>query len=171
MISENVHRDHGARLAAIAPEARWLRLQDDGSLVLDGGSVEAAAVAPDAAFISNDSFARADVNVAALTFVHRFGAGLTLRNRTVVAPNAMYVIVSNPVDVLTYVFNKVTSIPESHIIGTGTLLDTARLRSRLSDYLNVSQQNIHASTYRLCEPCAWHSTVARYSNHGRPKRR
>ena len=61
-----------------------------------------------------------------------------------VAPNAMYVIVSNPVDVLTYVFNKVTSIPESHIIGTGTLLDTARLRSRLSDYLNVSQQNIHA---------------------------
>lgn len=63
---------------------------------------------------------------------------------SVVAPNAMYVIVSNPVDVLTYVFNKVTSIPESHIIGTGTLLDTARLRSRLSDYLNVSQQNIHA---------------------------
>ena len=63
---------------------------------------------------------------------------------SVVAPNAMYVIVSNPVDVLTYVFNKVTNVPESHIIGTGTLLDTARLRSRLSDYLNVSQQNIHA---------------------------
>ena len=50
---------------------------------------------------------------------------------SVVAPNAMYVIVSNPVDVLTYVFNKVTNVPESHIIGTGTLLDTARLRSRL----------------------------------------
>ena len=60
------------------------------------------------------------------------------------ASEAIYVIVSNPVDVLTYVFNKVTNIPESHIIGTGTLLDTARLRSRLSDYLNVSQQNIHA---------------------------
>ncbi len=63
---------------------------------------------------------------------------------SVVAPNAMYVIVSNPVDILTYVFNKVTDIPEKHIIGTGTLLDTARLRSRLADYLNVSQQNIHA---------------------------
>ena len=61
------------------------------------------------------------------------------------APNAVYVIVSNPVDVLTYVFNKVTDIPENRIIGTGTLLDTARLRSRLADYLNVSQQNVHAS--------------------------
>ena len=60
------------------------------------------------------------------------------------APEAIYVIVSNPVDVLTYVFNKVTDIPEKRIIGTGTLLDTARLRSRLADYLNVSQKNVHA---------------------------
>lgn len=60
------------------------------------------------------------------------------------APDAIYVIVSNPVDVLTYVFNKVTDIPENRIIGTGTLLDTARLRSRLADYLNVSQNNVHA---------------------------
>ncbi|MBR1559515.1 MAG: L-lactate dehydrogenase [Clostridia bacterium] len=61
-----------------------------------------------------------------------------------VCPDAMYVVVSNPVDVLTYVLNKVTDIPESHIIGTGTLLDTARLRSRLADYLEVSQKNVHA---------------------------
>lgn len=61
-----------------------------------------------------------------------------------VAPDAVYVIVSNPVDVLTYVFNKVTGIPENRIIGTGTLLDTARLRSRLAEYMNVSQKNVHA---------------------------
>ena len=61
-----------------------------------------------------------------------------------VCPDAMYVIVSNPVDVLTYVMNKTTDIPEKHIIGTGTLLDTARLRSRLADYLDVSQKNVHA---------------------------
>ena len=61
-----------------------------------------------------------------------------------VCPDAMYVIVSNPVDVLTYVFNKVTDVPERHIIGTGTLLDTARLRSRLADYLDVSQNNVNA---------------------------
>ena len=61
-----------------------------------------------------------------------------------ICPDAMYVIVSNPVDVLTYVFNKVTDVPEGHIIGTGTLLDTARLCSRLADYLNVSQKNVEA---------------------------
>ena len=61
-----------------------------------------------------------------------------------ICPEAMYVIVSNPVDVLTYVMNKTTDIPEKHIIGTGTLLDTARLRSRLADYLDVSQKNVHA---------------------------
>lgn len=61
-----------------------------------------------------------------------------------VAPDAMYVIVSNPVDVLTYVFNKVTDIPESHIIGSGTLLDTARLRARIAEYMNVNQGDVHA---------------------------
>ena len=60
------------------------------------------------------------------------------------APDAIYLIVSNPVDILTYVFTKVTGLPESHVIGTGTLLDTARLRSRIADYLDVSQKNIHA---------------------------
>ena len=48
------------------------------------------------------------------------------------APNAKYIIVSNPVDVLTYVFTKISGLPESQIIGSGTLLDTARLRYGLS---------------------------------------
>ena len=61
-----------------------------------------------------------------------------------VAPEATYVIVSNPVDVLTYVFCKYTGLPEERVIGTGTILDTARLRSRISEYYSVSQQNVHA---------------------------
>ena len=60
------------------------------------------------------------------------------------APNAIYVIVSNPVDVLTYAFTKFSGIPEEHIIGSGTILDTARLRARISEYYKVNQQNIHA---------------------------
>ena len=60
------------------------------------------------------------------------------------APNATYIIVSNPVDVLTYVFCKHTGIPEERVIGSGTILDTARLRSRISEYYSVSQQNVHA---------------------------
>ena len=60
------------------------------------------------------------------------------------APDATYVIVSNPVDILTYAFCKYTDIPEERIIGSGTILDTARLRSRLSEYYSVSQHNVHA---------------------------
>ncbi len=60
------------------------------------------------------------------------------------APDATYVIVSNPVDILTYVFNKCSGLPEERIIGSGTILDTARLRSRLSEYYSVNQKNVHA---------------------------
>ncbi|MBR4292407.1 MAG: L-lactate dehydrogenase [Clostridia bacterium] len=60
------------------------------------------------------------------------------------APNAIYIIVSNPVDVLTYVFNKCSDIPQERIIGSGTILDTSRLRARLSEYYNVNQKNVHA---------------------------
>ena len=60
------------------------------------------------------------------------------------APEAVYIIVSNPVDILTYVFNKCSDIPENRIIGSGTILDTARLRARLSEYYSISQRNVHA---------------------------
>ncbi len=60
------------------------------------------------------------------------------------APEAVYVIVSNPVDILTYVFNKCSDIPENRIIGSGTILDTARVRARLSEYYSISQKNVHA---------------------------
>ena len=61
-----------------------------------------------------------------------------------VAPNATYVIVSNPVDVLTYVFLKHTGLPKERVIGSGTMLDTARLRARISEYYSVNQKNVHA---------------------------
>jgi len=60
------------------------------------------------------------------------------------AADATYVIVSNPVDVLTYAFCKYSGLPEERIIGSGTILDTARLRARLSEYYSVNQQNVHA---------------------------
>ena len=60
------------------------------------------------------------------------------------APDATYVIVSNPVDILTYTFCKYSGLPQDRIIGSGTILDTARLRSRISEYYEVNQQNVHA---------------------------
>lgn len=61
------------------------------------------------------------------------------------APNAIYVIVSNPVDIMTYAFHKVTNIPANHIIGSGTMLDTSRLRSYLAEHFRISEKNIHAN--------------------------
>ena len=60
------------------------------------------------------------------------------------APEATYIIVSNPVDILTYVFHKISGIPEERIIGSGTILDTARLRARIAEYYDVNQKNVHA---------------------------
>ena len=64
-----------------------------------------------------------------------------------VAPKALYIIVSNPVDVLTYVFTKISGLPENQVIGSGTILDTARLRYHLSEHFKVAQKNIHAYVY------------------------
>lgn len=66
---------------------------------------------------------------------------------TSVAPNALYVIVSNPVDIMTYVFTKISGIPEERVIGSGTVLDTARLRYGLSEHYKIAQKNIHAYVF------------------------
>ena len=63
------------------------------------------------------------------------------------APDAKYIIVSNPVDIMTYVFTKISGIPENQIIGSGTILDTARLRYGLSEHFKVAQKNIHAYVF------------------------
>lgn len=63
------------------------------------------------------------------------------------APEAIYVIVSNPVDVLTYVFHKVSGLPARQIIGSGTILDTSRLQSELARRFCISPKNVHAHVY------------------------
>ena len=63
------------------------------------------------------------------------------------APNAIYIIVSNPVDILTYVFTKTSGLPEHQIIGSGTILDTSRLQSELAKRFCISPRNVHAHVY------------------------
>ena len=58
--------------------------------------------------------------------------------------NGVIIVASNPVDLMTYVVGKVSGLPKSRVIGSGTVLDTARLRYLLADYLKVSSKNIHA---------------------------
>ena len=63
------------------------------------------------------------------------------------ASDAVYLIVSNPVDVLTYAFIRFSGLSEKKIIGSGTMLDTARLRTIVSRKLEVSARNVHAYVF------------------------
>jgi len=78
----------------------------------------------------------AEANVAMLR-------GMAPRIRTA-APDALLLVVSNPVDVLTYAALKFSGLPPERVFGSGTVLDTSRFRALLARRLNVSVANIHA---------------------------
>ncbi|MDD5186035.1 MAG: L-lactate dehydrogenase [Paludibacter sp.] len=58
--------------------------------------------------------------------------------------DAILLVVTNPVDILTYVTLKLSGFPPNKVIGSGTVLDTARLKYMISDYARVDPGNIHA---------------------------
>lgn len=58
--------------------------------------------------------------------------------------DGIIVVASNPVDLMTYVVSKVSGLPKNRVFGSGTVLDTARLRYLIADYLEVSSKNVHA---------------------------
>ncbi len=63
---------------------------------------------------------------------------------TTYTKNAVLLVVSNPVDILTYVTLKISGFPPNKVIGSGTVLDTARLKYMISEYGKVDPGNIHA---------------------------
>ena len=60
------------------------------------------------------------------------------------APDAILLIATNPVDVMTYVAQKLSKMPASRVIGSGTILDTARFRAELGSHLGIAPQSVHA---------------------------
>jgi L-lactate dehydrogenase len=60
------------------------------------------------------------------------------------APNAVLLVASNPVDVMTYFVAQQAGEPASRVIGSGTILDTARFRTLLGEHLGISPQSVHA---------------------------
>lgn len=58
-------------------------------------------------------------------------------------PDAIFLIVSNPVDIMTYITGKLSGLPSHQVIGSGTVLDTARFRYLLADRLNLDPRSIH----------------------------
>ncbi|MCQ5130753.1 L-lactate dehydrogenase [Butyricicoccus faecihominis] len=58
--------------------------------------------------------------------------------------DAILLIVSNPVDVLTYMAHKISGLPAGRVLGSGTVLDTSRLKYLLGQHLGVDMRNVHA---------------------------
>lgn len=63
---------------------------------------------------------------------------------TAVNTEGILLIVSNPVDVMTYVAMKLSGFPSSRVLGSGTVLDTARLKYLLGEHLGVDSRSVHA---------------------------
>ena len=61
-----------------------------------------------------------------------------------VAPNAIYLMVTNPVDVVTYASLKISGLPPRQLFGSGTVLDSSRLRYLVGEHCGVAVQNVHA---------------------------
>jgi L-lactate dehydrogenase len=61
-----------------------------------------------------------------------------------VAPGAVVLIVTNPVDVVTYAALKILGLPPNQVLGTGTVLDSSRLRSLIAQHCGVAVQSVHA---------------------------
>ncbi|MDD3225483.1 MAG: L-lactate dehydrogenase, partial [Clostridium sp.] len=81
------------------------------------------------------------------------------------SPNSILLVVSNPVDILTYIVYKLSGFPKERVIGSGTVLDTARFKYLLSSKLGIDAKNIH-NAYIMgehgdSEIATWsHSTIA-----------
>ena len=58
--------------------------------------------------------------------------------------SGLLLVVANPVDILTYVAVKLSGLPENHVIGSGTVLDTARLKRMIGDSLGIDPRSVHA---------------------------
>ncbi|WP_284036036.1 L-lactate dehydrogenase [Neobacillus sp. 114] len=58
--------------------------------------------------------------------------------------NGIFLVATNPVDILTYAVWKFSGFPKERVIGSGTILDTARFRFLLGDYFNIDTRNVHA---------------------------
>ncbi len=74
------------------------------------------------------------------------GLTRTLLPRLVeVAPDAVFLMVTNPVDVVTYAAQQVSGLPHERVFGSGTVLDSSRLRFLVAQHCGVAVQNVHAT--------------------------
>lgn len=86
-----------------------------------------------------------------------------VRRARAAAPDALLVVASNPVDIMTEVTQRASGLPPERVIGSGTILDTARFRTLLADHLGLAAQSVHAAVigeHGDSEVLAWSTAQA-----------
>ncbi|MDP2120646.1 MAG: L-lactate dehydrogenase [Hoeflea sp.] len=79
------------------------------------------------------------------------------------APDAILLIATNPLDVMTFAAQRISGLPPERVIGSGTILDTARLRHLLGDHLGIAPKSVHAyvlGEHGDSEVAVWSSAMA-----------
>ncbi len=79
------------------------------------------------------------------------------------APDAILLIATNPVDIMTHVATRLSGLPPERVIGSGTILDTARFRALLGEHLGISPKSVHAyvlGEHGDSEVLAWSAATA-----------
>jgi len=80
-----------------------------------------------------------------------------------VVPDALFLIASNPVDLMTYAVQRFSGLPASRVIGSGTILDTARFRVLVGSHLGIAPRSVHAyvlGEHGDSEVAVWSSAMA-----------
>lgn len=110
--------------------------------------------------VTNDYSKTADSNVVVITSGIPRKPGMTReeligtnariveevsKNLLKYSPNAIIVVISNPMDTMTYLTLKATGLPKNRIIGMGGILDSSRFKTYLQQALNCSQNDLHAT--------------------------
>jgi L-lactate dehydrogenase len=78
------------------------------------------------------------------------------------APDALLLVASNPVDVMTEITTRISGLPPERVIGSGTILDTARFRTLIGHHLGISPHSVHANVlgeHGDSEVLVWSSAV------------
>ena len=140
-----------AYAALMRGSARTVALYDINKAKVEAEALDLAhgiQFMPMAEVIGSDDVAVcADADVIMVTAGAKQKPGQTridLPELQAVAPNATYVMVTNPVDIVTYAALKISGLPPTQLFGSGTVLDSSRLRYLIAQHCGVAVQNVHA---------------------------
>lgn len=134
-LNEKMARAHAEDILHATPFANAVRISAGGYAQLEGASVVILACG-----VSQ----KPDESRLQLLARNRRVFESVVPQILAAAPDAVLLVASNPVDILTQMVTRISGLPAGRVIGSGTILDTARFRTLVADQIGVAAQSVHA---------------------------